>query len=217
MLDAKHFGSAATKRLNTTMQNLSKSIIQRGFSLIEMVVVLSIIAVLAGLITTQFSGESAKATRILSDVETIKKAALRYHFDTGRHPRCVESLWRRNGACNGGAGLVSWAGPYMDKLKTSPVSPTGYVFSGLLDSTHISLDEARDMYFGAPIVPGSGGTYILSISDLPSSLAPEVMKQCSGNASLQGGGSDFSTGNCYVDGPYSDGRYALKYFVAYIR
>ena len=185
-----------------------KSIIQRGFSLIEMVVVLSIIAVLAVLVTTQFSGDSAKATKLLSDSESIKKATLRFKMDTGYYPCGLNSLFSKNNfdiplefrSCSFSGGSA-WAGPYLEKG----------VNSGL-DGVQILVTRYQRGWGHAP--ESLGFPYIVSIAGVPEGVAKEFVKKCTGNELLV---QNFSNGKCYAY-PLSGNTprlYHLSYFIAY--
>ncbi len=209
-----------TDQSQAPARGFSASIIQRGFTLLEMVVTLSIIAILATVIGTHFSGDAAKATKILSDSASFKKAFLQYELDTGRLPGCFEQLWRRDSACVGliasGSAvpprLSSWSGPYLDKYP-------GLNNSGTLifDGYSMAYATASSGYGGAPALSGALGFYLLRIPHVSSSLAFRLMEKCTGNDYLAWAASDFSAGNCRVAGPFSDDTYHFEYFVGYRR
>jgi prepilin-type N-terminal cleavage/methylation domain-containing protein len=62
-----------------------------GFTLIELLIVIIIIGVLAGMMMLAAgpATDKAKATRIISDVRTMKSAAVMYHADYGSWPLWV--------------------------------------------------------------------------------------------------------------------------------
>ena len=59
-----------------------------GFSLLELVVVISIIALLAGVVTPRVSGRLAMArdARRLADIKAVRDAIEQYREDTGAYP-----------------------------------------------------------------------------------------------------------------------------------
>jgi general secretion pathway protein G len=61
---------------------------QAGFSLIELIVVMVIVAILAGVVAPRIMGrgDDARLTRTLSDIQTIRKAAELMYADVERFP-----------------------------------------------------------------------------------------------------------------------------------
>lgn len=64
---------------------------KRGFTIIELLVVMAIIAMLASIMFVVFSGLQAKSrdTRRLEDVREIEKALSLYYIDGNRYPQAV--------------------------------------------------------------------------------------------------------------------------------
>ena len=85
---------------------------ERGFTLVEMLVVISIIALIMALVgprVLNFLGESkVKAAKI--QIESIESALDLYALDTGRYPSASEGL---NALMERPAGETSWGGPYL--------------------------------------------------------------------------------------------------------
>ena len=67
---------------------------RRGFTLIELMVVVLILAVLAALVVPRIvnSGETAKVGAAKSDLQTIKGLVDQFHLDNGRYPTSEEGL-----------------------------------------------------------------------------------------------------------------------------
>lgn len=65
-----------------------------GFSLIELMVVLTIIALLAGVVSVKLlrAAEQARRTAALADLKAIGKALHLYQLQTGRLPDSIEAL-----------------------------------------------------------------------------------------------------------------------------
>lgn len=85
---------------------------ERGFTLVEMLVVISIIALIMALVgprVLNFLSESkVKAATI--QIESLESSLDLYALDTGRYPSTSEGL---NALLERPAGEMSWGGPYL--------------------------------------------------------------------------------------------------------
>ena len=101
---------------------------KKYFTLIELIVVIAIIAILAAIIAPNaFKAiEKAKISATISDMKTIKKAAIIYYADTGQWPwegavHADESTGIGFVTDDGAAG---WDGPYIEKWSKPPIGET---------------------------------------------------------------------------------------------
>ena len=99
---------------------------RRGFTLIELMVVLAILALLAGLVgprvLNQLGGAKAKTAAV--QIADLDKALELFKLDVGRYPTTEEglpALVARPGA------LAGWAGPYL-KGSAVPADPWGNAY-----------------------------------------------------------------------------------------
>ncbi|MDD5729541.1 MAG: prepilin-type N-terminal cleavage/methylation domain-containing protein [Candidatus Omnitrophica bacterium] len=94
----------------------------KGFTLIELIVVIAIIAVLAAVIAPNAfkAVEKAKISRAISDYGTYKTGTYTYYAETGSWPivRSAGGSWVQitdNGFMSNMKSLNGWDGPYLEK------------------------------------------------------------------------------------------------------
>ncbi len=99
------------------MNNVSKRR-KSGFTLIELVVVIVIVAILAAIVLPRFMGrtEDAKVTATLSNIRSFKTELDLYATDTGHPPSTSQGLM----ALIQDPALKGWHGPYMKDASTVP-------------------------------------------------------------------------------------------------
>ena len=93
-----------------------KSKIVNGFTLVEMLLVITIIGILAALVIPKMVGrsEQARLTAVHADLSSIKTALDAFEVDNGYYPKSLQDLLQQpNNAKN-------WHGPYLDKFPQDP-------------------------------------------------------------------------------------------------
>lgn len=97
-----------------------------GFSLIELLVVLGILAMLAGVVGPKVIGYfgRAKAQTAVTQIEGLSAALDLYLLDTGSYPTVAQGLTALVAAPSGVAG---WQGPYLAE-GTLPLDPWGNAY-----------------------------------------------------------------------------------------
>lgn len=102
-----------------------------GFTLIEMLVVLVIIGMLAGLVGPKLFGrvDSSKVKTAEVQVKMFKGSLETFRLDVGRFPTPAEGLLALNTAPSEERAKARWRGPYLDQ--EVPMDPWGnpYVYS----------------------------------------------------------------------------------------
>lgn len=86
---------------------------EAGYSLLEILVVLAIIATLMTLVAPRLMGNLDKSKKIAAKAQakTLRLALDSYKLDTGRYPSASEGLAV---LVNPPAGATNWFGPYLD-------------------------------------------------------------------------------------------------------
>lgn len=104
-----------------------QSKIVNGFTLVEMLLVITIIGILAALVIPKMVGRSEQARQAAAhaDISSIKTALDAYEVDNGGYPRSLQDLVQQpNNARN-------WHGPYLENLPVDPWgNPYVYAFPG---------------------------------------------------------------------------------------
>ncbi|MCQ2736730.1 MAG: type II secretion system major pseudopilin GspG [bacterium] len=101
--------------------NRRKRLALRGFTFLEIMVVVAILAILAGLIIPNFVGraEDAKKTQASVQIREIMKALELYRLDNGSYPSTEQGLKALVEKPSGEPEPVKWK-RYMDKVPLDP-------------------------------------------------------------------------------------------------
>ena len=96
---------------------------ERGFSLLELLAVLVILGILAGVFAPKFLGqaESAKRKAAKLEIDQIGQSLDLYKLETGKYPTSQEGL---AALVTAPSGAANWNGPYLKKT-TVPKDPWG--------------------------------------------------------------------------------------------
>ncbi len=132
------------KRRKTDLKN------QKGFTLVELIVVMVIIGLLASFVYVKFIGRvgESKLNAAKAQIEIFNQALELFRLDTGRYPTSEEGL----NALNDDPGIENWAGPYLKKAV--PNDPWRRPYTYQSPGNHGDYD----MYsYGADGSPGGEG------------------------------------------------------------
>ncbi len=101
---------------------------RKGFTLIEMMLVVVIIAALASMIIPRLAGrsEQAKTTRAKADVNANIALALKlYELDNGNYPSTEQGLGALLSKPSSNPVPGNWNGPYLER---NPIDPWGRTY-----------------------------------------------------------------------------------------
>ena len=128
----------------------------RGFTLIEMLVVITVIAILASLVTPMVFRNvgDAKVSAARAQVEVFGLALDAYRLDTDYYPSTAQGLEALRRQPAGAPAARNWRGPYLKKAV--PLDPYGrpYVYRSPGESNPETYDL---MSLGRDGVPGGTG------------------------------------------------------------
>lgn len=114
--------------MNTRTRNISRTS-PRGFSLIELLLVLVILATLTAIIAPRFTSRSkqARITAAKTDISRLELLLDSFEVDTGRLPTTDEGL---QALLEEPSNVTNWQGPYLKK-DALPKDPWGneYIYT----------------------------------------------------------------------------------------
>ncbi|HPF13616.1 MAG TPA: prepilin-type N-terminal cleavage/methylation domain-containing protein [Planctomycetota bacterium] len=102
-----------------------------GFSLIELVIAMAILAILVGVVSMRSGNllDRSKVTKITQAIDSIKTAAVLFHTDTGRYAYHTTGNARQLVVPT----YTGWDGPYIDDPDLGRNNPFGVMY---LDNNH---------------------------------------------------------------------------------
>jgi general secretion pathway protein G len=118
----------------------------RGFTLVELLVVMVILGLLAALVVPSYLGRErkARAQAARTQIELLGTALDTFRLDVGRYPSSQEGL----NALRGGGGIPGWDGPYLKK--DVPADPWGRAYVYTAPGEHGEYDLYSYGSDGAP-------------------------------------------------------------------
>ena len=130
------------------MKRVNKKIRYRGFTLVELLLVLMILALIGGLVLPGLIGraEGAKVKAAASQVSRLSMAVESYYLDTGQTPESLQQLVENPGNQTG------WNGPYVKP--SSLKDPWGRNYEYVFPGEHGEFDIVS---LGADGQPGGEG------------------------------------------------------------
>jgi general secretion pathway protein G len=110
-----------------------------GFTLVELLIVIIVIAVLAAIAIPKFVSASArsKESSLHADLKLVRNAVALFQNDTGYYPMTITDIAATAAPTNGkdssgatqGITASNWKGPYIAAVPNDPVSNAAFTYS----------------------------------------------------------------------------------------
>jgi len=109
---------------------------RRGFTLVELLVVIVVLAVLAAIVLPKFMDSStrSKESSLKTDLKLIRNAVSVFQADIGKYPGSLADLAEtdKTKVKDKDGNVVSatdWHGPYLETVPTDPVSGNAFSYT----------------------------------------------------------------------------------------
>ena len=104
------------KAMRRVAMGHGKLAFKKAFTLVEMLLVVTIIGILAALVIPKIVGrsEQARSTAAHADLSSIKTALDAFEVDNGHYPKGIQDLVTAPG------NAKNWHGPYLEKVPSDP-------------------------------------------------------------------------------------------------
>lgn len=172
---------------------------QGGFTMAEVMAVLVVIGIMSTVALSLFSGESTKATRLLSDLKTYGDAISRVKLDSGSIPRRMDVLWDRDQAIpanmfGGVGGQNGWNGPYVERMPVDATNAQRPIqMNAVADGVRVTIErEAASAANGGQY----SWVYFMRAANVPNAVITAYMQKCTSLGEDQALASTFLNSNC---------------------
>lgn len=152
--------------------NRTQRLRQAGFTLIEALVVLSILALIAVLTMTAFDGAKSKAQTLITVMGQSAQASQQFRTDTGVYPAVLAGLTDRAqaadlaGRATNAAVQGQWARPYMGMQK---MNGANFVVDKVGAGVELSIGRAAG---------GLGHIYFIEATNVPEDVVTNALREC---------------------------------------
>lgn len=167
---------------------------QRGFTLVEMIGVLAVIAILGSVAAPKIFAaiEDAKVSAYVQQINTLSTAVAKFHTDTGLWPRHIPTSTQDRyrqliiNSLDNTNPIPGWQGPYLEKEMTNYITKVGY--QDLFKAANNDANWACD-------IDGNGvkdGEFVIYRSDsISDKTAEKISNIIDGDGGITSGDKDW--------------------------
>lgn len=164
-----------------------------GFTIVELLIVIVIIAILSTLVVMAYNGitEKANQSRRISDISSVRKALELYRQEVGYYPANGADNW--GGALNSAAMTTALA-PYMNQIPTEPTGDASKAYQyvrGVQDNYGIRIFWSETPLTGCHWTQTSNCRFCKIGKDLDYGTTPTVSASWYGTVGCPGFKSGF--------------------------
>jgi general secretion pathway protein G len=114
-------------KLTHPIKNRTNGARNRAFTLVELLLVLTILAILAGIVLPKMTGrtQQARITRAQTEIATFTTALGAFEVDNGFYPKGRTGL---QALIQKPSNALNWHGPYLENTTIVPADPWGNAY-----------------------------------------------------------------------------------------
>lgn len=179
-----------------------KGLRQQGFTLLELVIVLALISVLAGLSIFAYDGSRGQGIALYSTLTQYGDALKRMRVDTQCYPDHTAALFNRQFANTSYCGVdlrQNWKGPYVQAQNHSTNSEQNVDLQQFTELSFLSLPQRAGAGTDAGDINLSGNRFQWAVvaNNIPADIINVVMDECN-NGYTDDDQIEFKRGQCFI-------------------
>ena len=193
---------------------------QAGFTLLEMVIAISILAIMLSAVVFSYDGSKSRAQVLITAMEEYASALERIKTDTSCYPRSLTALFDRSKSASAAASYCGadlskqWNGPYVKPVSTRPQADVPNADGDALLLGQLSPDLTLRIARASSTYTGSTQAtwkWFIVASGVPEEIVTQAVIVCNGTDDT-GGQSNAGAFRKCTDG--TQGGYSLPTGVA---
>lgn len=191
------------KGINMKNYKNIKQLRQQGFTLLELVIVLALISVLAGLSIFAYDGSRGQGIALYSTLTQYGDGMKRMRVDTQCYPTKTSALFARAQADDNYCGLATleqnWKGPYVQAQQFSGTSVGNIDLQQYTPTSFLSIPSRAGLGTGGGDINLSGNRFQWTVvaNDIPADIINVVMDECN-SGYVDADQETFKRGQCFI-------------------